>query len=345
MPRRLVKNHYTGKLKATWWAQRPGGNWYWRCEVPSRALPGQVLALRYDDLQPSKQGVLMPRQKSDAAIWCYVGNATRGILMGAQIEAGYKVLVEVDDNYLISSPQVPQGHTDWQFKASLASEGDKHSIQAHRRLVKYAHGVIATTEELAKAYREYNDHVFVCPNSLDPDDWLEPEKPNDGIFRIGYAASHSHWFDANDVYRALSWAAEQPDVEVLVYGLDPKWPFPHTQVPWTKDLAEYRKSLQLLDVGVCPLRPNPWSNCKSDIKALEYCMSGAAPIVSDTIPYQGWTNGMALTAATPKEFLKRVQWLVRNRDAATELAANARTYALAERTIDRFIHRWHEAIA
>ena len=80
-------------------------------------------------------------------------------------------------------------------------------------------------------------------------------------------------------------------------------------------------------------------------EALEYCLAGAAPVVSLTEPYAAWTDGLALTAATPKEFLKQIRWLVSNRDAAPELAANGRTYALAERTIGRSIDCWREAVS
>ena len=340
----LVKTPDTSGLMATWWAQKPGGNWYWRCTVPARRLPGQALAVRYDDLQPHADGIWMPRQQGEAAIWCYISNATRGIIAVAQQQAGWRVLVEVDDNYLIGPPEVPNKHSNWEVRIR-PERGGAHSIEAHRKLAGILDGVIVSTEQLAHAYRQYSDHVYVCPNSVDPDDWPAPEKPQDGIFRIGYAASHSHWFDASDVYRALSWAAAQPQVEVLLYGLNPNWTFPYQHVPWTDDLDEYRRSLARLDVGVCPLRPGAWANCKSDIKALEYCLAGAAPVVSLTEPYRAWTDGLALTAATPKEFLKQIRWLVSNRDAAPELAATGRTYALAERTIGRSIDCWREAVS
>jgi hypothetical protein len=42
----------------------------------------------------------------------------------------------------------------------------------------------------------------VCRNSIDPLDWPEPEKPTDGVFRVGYAASASHLYDAADIDRA-----------------------------------------------------------------------------------------------------------------------------------------------
>ena len=67
----------TSSLPATFWGQKLGGNWYWRCEVPARHLPADVLQLRFTDLQPTDDGrVGMPRQKGQAAIWQFPGNAT-----------------------------------------------------------------------------------------------------------------------------------------------------------------------------------------------------------------------------------------------------------------------------
>lgn len=343
---RVMPGNLDTQLKATWWAQREGGNWYWRCTIPSRHLPGQVLSLRYDDLREYDGHIVMPRHRGGAAVWSYAGNATRGILMRAQQQAGLRVLMEVDDNYLISSPPVPKGGTDWQFKLDKVSGSDRHSHEAHEKLARFADGIIVTTETLAAAYRKVNEHVYVCRNSVDLDDWEEPEKPNDGIFRVGYAASHSHWFDANDVQRALHWAAEQPGVQVVMLGLNPGWSFNYTHVPWTKDLAGYRKSLQVIDLGLCPLREGPWADSKSDIKLMEYAMSGAASVVADRPPYQDWVDSPeALTARTPKDFLKQVKWAVANQDGVREIAQAAKERILRERTIQHEIHKWAEAVA
>lgn len=331
------------KLAATWWGQAYGGNWYYRCEIPARHLPGQVLPLRTDDLRKVDGQITMPRHQG-TAVWAYPGNATRGILMAAQQAAGVKVMAEVDDNYLIASPPVPNKNTDWKFRIKKGS--DDHSHEAHERLARMADGIIVTTETLAQSYRRVNNHVYVCRNSIDVSDWDEPSKPSDGLFRIGYAASHSHWFDANDVRRALSWAANQPGVQVVMYGLDPGWGFDYLHVPWTKDLAVYRKSLQLLDVGLCPLREGPWADGKSDVKTLEYAMSGAMSVVARRPPYLDWHDtDMALTASTPKDFLRHVKWCVANQDGSREIAARAKARVLAERTIQTEIPKWREAVA
>jgi hypothetical protein len=342
-PARLIVDS-TSSLLATWWGQKPGGNWYWRCEVPARHLPGDVLPLRTGDLvQVDEKTIRMPRQKGPAAIWQFPGNTSRAILCSAQQAAGLRVLVEVDDNYLVFSPQVPGGDTSW--KSKIKQDPGGHSLEAHRKVAEFADGIIVTTEELAKAYREVNDNVYVCRNSVDLADWPEPDKPDDGVFRIGYAASHSHFWDIADVYRALSWAAEQKGVEVVMYGLDPGWSFPYRQVPWTKNLALYRESLSLLNVGVCPLREGTWADAKSDIKLMEYGMAGAASIVARRPPYSEWTDTPeAFTADDPKGFLKHVRFLVQNQDAAREVAAKAKARVLAERTIQHEIERWREAV-
>lgn len=344
---RLTVNTDT-KALATWWMQATAGVNYWRAQVPARVLPGEAIQLRYNDLQPSGGGVVIPRQRGNTAIWCFPGSATRGIIMRAQQEAGFRVLIEVDDNYLVTTTHqqalIATGNSSWSNKLDT-SPNDAHSVEAHKRLVAFADGIIVTTETLADAYRQVHDHVYVCRNSVDPQDWPTPEKPGDGVFRVGYAASASHLYDAADITRALSWAAAQPNVEVVIYGLRHDWPFPHTQVPWTTDLTEYRKSLALLDVGLCPLRSSAWTDCKSDVKAMEYAMAGAASVVSRTPPYDGWVDSpRALTAETPKDFLRAVKWCVQNQDGARELARNAHEYVLGHRTIEHEIPRWREAV-
>ena len=341
--RKIPENTATQAL-ATWWGQRPGGNWYWRADIPARYLPGVVNGLTHQDLaRITETTVCMPRQRGETAIWCYPGNASRGVLMRSMQQAGFRVLVEVDDDYLIGPPAVPNGATEWQRR--IDPKEDIYSYEAHERIARFADGVIVTTPRLAHAYEDVNENVYVCRNSVDPHDWPDPEKPGDGVFRIGYSASHSHWFDSNDVTRALSWAAMQPGVEVIIFGLRRDWSFPVTQVPWTTDLAEYRRSLQLLDVGVCPLRPGPWADCKSDVKAMEYSMAGAASIISRTEPYSEWHDQpFALTADTPKDFLRHIKQLVQNQDAARDLAEKAREYVTGNRLITHEIHNWEEAV-
>lgn len=339
-------------LVATWWPQKRGGNSYYRCEIPAKHLPGITVDLMFSALRRTGPGsVVMPEQRGETSIWSYPATATRGILMRSMQLGGFHVMIEVDDNYLVSSTfqdsLIAHGRSPW-HRGYDRSEEDRPSLEAHREIVSFVDAIIVATEPLAEAYRQVHDTVHLCRNSIDTEDWPEPEKPNDGVFRIGYAGSTSHVYDFLDITRALSWAAQQPNVEVVVFGeqLAKNAGFPCRVVPWTNDLSEYRASLSLLDIGLCPLRRSAWTDCKSDLKALEYSMAGAAAVVSESPPYQEWVDtDRCLTARTPKEFLKHVKWLVKNQDAAKELAAKSRDYVTGERLIQHEIHKWEAACA
>jgi hypothetical protein len=132
---------------ATWWRQIGTGVAYIRCEVPARALPGQVLFFDEEDLAPDdKWGATFPRQKG-AAIWPFAGNTSRGIVMAAMSEQGIRVLMETDDNYTL-----PRDLRVGDWADRIQPGDDSHSREAHMRLCKWVDGIIVATENLAEHY-------------------------------------------------------------------------------------------------------------------------------------------------------------------------------------------------
>jgi len=328
---------------ATWWRQASPGTYYWRCLVPARRLPGQVLRFKETDLAENAAGdIIYPRQRG-AAIWQFPGNATTGRLMAGMQDDGYRVLIEVDDSYL-HTPDVGL-YGGWHAELDTCGATDNFSFPAHRKLCEFVDGIIVSTPALADLYSEINPNVYLCPNMVEPDDWPGPQTLEDGVLRIGWGASHSHIVDAPLVRRALMWAADQPGVEVWVFGIGDIYKFPGAvkRAPWTDNLADYRKSLGRCDVMVCPLNETPWARYKSDLKALEAAMAGAWPIVSTATPYTPWRD-RTMTCTTAKEWEHAIKWAVRHRDEIPALAAEAKRYVLAERTIERNIGLWREAL-
>jgi hypothetical protein len=333
-----------GDLLATWWRQASPGSSYWRCKLPAAHLPGQVLKFKTSDLAENEKGeIVFPRQQG-AAIWQFPGNASTGTLMRGMQTEGIRVLMEVDDSYL-HAPDVGV-HGGWQAELDRSGQTDNFSFPAHEKLAEFVDGIIVSTEPLAELYGEINENVYVCPNSIDPADWPTPDKPDDGILRIGWAASHSHIVDAPLVRRAFRWAAEQPRVEVTVVGIGDAYKFSGAvkRLPWTDDQESYRASLSRFDVLVCPLNETRWSRYKSDLKALESAMAGAWPIVSTATAYKPW-HDRTMTCTTAKDWQQALRWTVRHRDEIPALAAKARDYVLGERTIDKSIHCWRDAVA
>ena len=337
-----------GELLATWWRQSSPGCYYWRCLLPARRLPGQVLRFVSSDLAERSDGELWWPRMQGACVWQFPGNATTGTLMRGMQTDGIRVLMDVDDNYLrVPDVMVNGGLTSgWQVGLDRNGSTDKYSFEAHARIARFVDGIIVATPALADLYSQLNPNVYVCRNSVEPTDWPEPEQRHDGVLRIGWAASHSHKFDAPLVRRALKWAADQPNVEVYTYGVGEVYKFPGRvrKVAWTDDLTEYRRSLSLCDVHICPLIETDWSRHKSDIKAMEAAMAGAWPIVSSAEPYRPW-HDRTMVCTTAKDWEDAMRWVVRHRDEIPALARKAKEYVLAERTVEHEISRWREAVA
>ena len=180
------------------------------------------------------------------------------------------------------------------------------------------------------------------------------EKPTDGVLRIGWFASGSHGKDMAIIKRALEWASRQDGVEVWTMGLDPQkaWadekgrPFRRTHVPWTNDLATYRKMMGVLDIGLAPVTPTVWSLGRSDLKALEYAAAGAVPVMSDISIYDPWLNGFGcIKAGTPKDWLNKIKYLVQNRADVKVLQAQAKEYVLGKRTNRHVVADYETAFA
>ena len=320
------------EYKATFFSQATPATTYVRCQLPAKYLPGKVLQ--------TYAGSQMPVQRGDTAIVEYPGDKENALMARLLQQGGLRYLVEVDDNYLINPGKKVLERSSWGMKVK-----DKPlSRDGHRLIVKHADGVIVTTPWLANCYRKVNPNVYVCPNGVDPPDWPEPKKPDDGILRILWAASPSHDTDIPLVSRALEWASRQKDVEVYVAGLQTGWRFA-TPIPWLPDLDAYRRIFQGFDIGVGPILQTPHGMGRSDLKALEYAMGTVCPVVSDLAPYDPWTDGEnCLKAKDAKGFYQAIRRLIENRDEVKQLASAAREYVLKERTAEAQRHYWLEAI-
>lgn len=326
-------------LEATFYAQATPITSYLRCVMPARELPGQAVGPCTMTVDPDGT-IEFPDHRGKAAVFQFAGDAVRAVTMMAMQEAGIKVLIDTDDNYLVTAGEISK-RAGWGKK--IGDSG--HTLQGHRWIVENADGVIVTTEALRRAYLRVNPNVFVCPNQVDPVDWPEPEEREDDVFRIGWFASFSHQDDAKLVKRALDWASRQKNVEVVFVGMNPGWPMRHAHIPFVDDLALYRKLFSAIDVGVAPIVPTPFANCRSDVKALDYAMGGVCPVLSDTDSYSAWKDGEnCFKAADAKDFFHVIKHLVANQDEAKQMARAARDYVLAERTMKTNIWRWQEAI-
>jgi hypothetical protein len=326
---------------ATFYNQATPATTYLRCQLPARYLPGICKPVYELEVAANDDEVEFRTHRGKAAVLQFAADKHSALMTGMFQSQGIRVLVEVDDNYLTVPERRIAERQGWAMRI-----GDgPFTRQGHRWIAERANGVIVTTPYLADKYREVNETVFICPNTVDPVDWPELRQPDDGVLRIVWFASRSHEGDELLIGRAFAWAAQQPDVEVYVAGLRPSWSFEFGWLPWIDDLDLYRYHFGWFDVGVAPIRMSPMGWARSDVKALEMAMGGQAPVLTDAPPYDGWRDGeTCLKAGDANGFLDAIKRLVRNRGLVKELAAAAREYTLSERTTERQIHLWRQAI-
>lgn len=352
------------KPLATFYRQAAEAPGYWRITLPAKYLPGRIATVRdRTHVMVRHRGndrpLEFPQLENGTAIVQFPGDKGTALACTALEATGRRLFVEVDDNYL-------DAHLDplWAERAGWGTKigDDAYTTQGHRWIAEHAHGVIVTTQAIAKVYGEVNGNIHVCRNSIDPDDWPDYEPlrarsltAGDPPFRIGWYASPSHDRDAEQIRRALSWASRQPNVEVVNIGLDPDWRFSRRQIPWQSNFHKLRLELCKLDVGVAPLVATPMTKYRSDLKALEYAMGGAMPFLQASEPYAEWRDadvadpsidgGFVRICRSPSEWTEAIKWAVANRDEVRARAQQARDYVLKHRTFRTEIERWRQAIA
>ncbi len=134
-------------------------------------------------------------------------------------------------------------------------------------------------------------------------------------------------------------AAEEPRVLAAVDEIH----------PWVDGLPEFARSLVQAgpDVGLAPLRDEPFNRAKSELHWMEYSLAGAATIVSgfrDGGPYDAVRDGVdALVAREPEDWLRHLRALAGSSDLRAEIAGRARERVAAEYSTDARAPEWADA--
>lgn len=77
-----------------------------------------------------------------------------------------------------------------------------------------------------------------------------------------------------------------------------------TYKPWV-NLSEYPTFMKNIDVdiAIAPLEINEFNSCKSNLKCLEYCVSGIPAVYTKIDPYEN----MSLTSETEEDMISKIE--------------------------------------
>lgn len=260
---------------------------------------------------------------------------------------GIRIVAELDDNYL-SDPKF-----NYFMRVNNWSASDRLD---HMKAVCSMDGLIVTTEWLRDHYwkllaKEFGKRsvppIHICSNHIDERYIVEPTPPRpDGKLRVGFMGSESHLWDVKLIYPALKWAHDEGH-EIVFVGMDPQWrhKLEYTHVPWQLP-EEYRRQALPLDIGLAPLLSNTHTFGKSDIKHLEYALSGAAAVLQNNVVYNKTARHgeTAMLAGSPEEFWIWTQRLVNDPKLRASLVTNTRQYIKEERMLADHRKDWEQAV-
>jgi|WetSurMetagenome_2_1015567.scaffolds.fasta_scaffold198782_1 glycosyltransferase involved in cell wall biosynthesis len=152
-----------------------------------------------------------------------------------------------------------------------------------RKILPHFAWLTPGNEYLASFARQVNERVSVWPTVVDTSYYYPIKKRTSGIIRIGWSGSNSTLrYCLPLLENIISALVKEEDCEFIVIADVPpaiKWPgVKWRYIPWTPQ-TEVR-GLQEIDIGLMPLRDEPFERGKCGLKAIQYLGVGIPSLVS-----------------------------------------------------------------
>jgi glycosyltransferase involved in cell wall biosynthesis len=201
-----------------------------------------------------------------------------------------RTIYDLDDNLLDM-----QGHDEQESYSAMTA--------AVRESLACADEVWCSTPDLGRRIAmQGRGRIQVLPNTLDPELWgLERPSPSarhpDSPLRLLYMGTRTHDQDYAFLHQVMEALHEQMPgaMELSLIGVRsrdddcPPWlrvlsPPPHVGASYPA-FVHWLIQQEGFDIGLAPLLANPFNNCKSPIKVLDYAAIGLPTLASDMPAY------------------------------------------------------------
>jgi tetratricopeptide (TPR) repeat protein len=202
------------------------------------------------------------------------------------------------------------------------------------QLLRLADATQVTGAGLYERFGPLNANTTIFENQLERVS-RKLQKPRAGV-RLGWAGSAGHTEDLRQIEPVIAALLRRyPQASFSFMGNERQFEevfgrLPQAQRRYTKPgtLDAYYTFLEGLDIGLAPLLPNPYNECRSDVKFVEYASRGVVPVLSAVTPYlqhvvHGETGFLYRSAPDLEQVLGR---LVTDARLRTKVAGQAFDY-------------------
>ncbi len=261
-------------------------------------------------------------------------------LIDAAFTSGKPVIYEADD-LLIDLPA-----------DNLHAQEYAPRVPYIEATIRRAHAVVASTPILAERLKQLNQNVQVMPNLIDLLLFQQDVPDNGRMVRIGVVGTSGRGSDFALIDAALRGISAEygKRVRLVFVGTQPSDWQGHSNaefVPFTGDYGAYAARMKglNLDIGLAPLADNPFNDCKSPIKWLEFSSLGMAGVFSNVPAYasllrQGETG--LLVDNTTEKWIAAIKLLIDYPEFRLKIAHAAKLAVLRDHSIARKAHRLAE---
>ena len=256
---------------------------------------------------------------------------------------GSKIVFELDDNLL----ELPKRNPAYNLFSNPTHK------RAFLEYIWLADHLIVSTQNLKDYYHDYNKSISVIPNQIDKNIFCNDKisKTNASCIRIGFAGTTTHQEDFEQVVPALQEIKSNYSKNIKLVFIDmlpEEFVRDNTieYIPGVNSLHEFSRILQnaKLDIGLAPLSYNKFNMAKSDIKFLEYGLSGIAGIYSNFGPYkhsiEDAKTGLLVDLENSNEWYSKIEYLINNPLEIDKIKQNAYNYVSENRTIGDNYKNW-----
>lgn len=224
-----------------------------------------------------------------------------------------RLIYEIDDDIF----NVP----DW--NPAYQEFGKRKTQDQIKKFLELVDAVWVTTDALKDLYSEYNDNIYVLPNSIALE--AHTPSPNNSAKKVVcWQGSKTHDHDLKLLSKHVARLIKDPDVFVKIWGsLD----FPGAYTVPAVDFQAFHAVLSQVDacIGLAPLVPVKFNLSKSNLKFLEYSIQGAVTIASNYGPYADTivSGETGLLISNNNDWYDVIRNLLDNDDLRCKMAQNA----------------------
>lgn len=254
------------------------------------------------------------------------------------------VVVEIDDNVL----SVP---TYNQASGCYAPDNTIRKVAVQQ--IKEADALVVSTPYLKEIYSEFNDNIYVIPNSIDFETWGKAQMGNNkGKITIGWMGGGTHEADLAIIIPAIKHLTEKyKDVEFsFLHGASHEI----RQMKNVKVNAKFERIDKYhkyvakagFDIGMAPLVDNAFNRGKSNLRWLEYSALGIPTVASNVGHFaETITHGATgLLSETPEDFTYNLESLIINKKLRKDIGNAAKKEVFTNWNIDRTSKRYGEVL-